>query len=394
MPQTNDKFYSSLPENKIKLRDLLIRDNLFNKVPDNWQVIITDIKNSTAAVQNGQHETVNLIATGSIVTVLNIAYKANILVPFFFGGDGATFIIPPVIVDQVMTALLNFQKTTLANFNLDIRAGILSVKSIYENGHDLRITKFKSSRTLSIPIILGTGISYAERIIKADDYLYAEQHPDGAEPDLRGMECRWDKIGPPIDHHEIVTLLAVADASARQSEAFRKVMILLDDIYGPPETRQPISIPKLQLNTTFSRIEMEMRAKLEGVNFFRRIYTWLTHNIAYLYFRTRRGKAYLRSLVNRSDTLVIDGRINTVISGTESQRIQLQEALNKLEEAGEIKFGICVSQESVMSCYVRDLKDAHIHFVDGAEGGYTNAAGALKRKLNDTAHLAPASRKN
>jgi hypothetical protein len=37
----------------------------------------------------GLHETINLVATGSIVAVLNIAYKAKITVPFFFGGDGA-----------------------------------------------------------------------------------------------------------------------------------------------------------------------------------------------------------------------------------------------------------------------------------------------------------------
>ena len=35
-----------------------------------------------------------------------------------------------------------------------------------------------------------------------------------------------------------------------------------------------------------------------------------------------------------------------------------------------------------MSCYVRNLNEEHIHFVDGAEGGYTKAAGMLKRKYN------------
>ena len=44
-------------------------------------------------------------------------------------------------------------------------------------------------------------------------------------------------------------------------------------------------------------------------------------------------------------------------------------------------FGLFVSSESVMSCYVRNLNDRHVHFVDGAEGGYTNAASIIKRKL-------------
>jgi peroxiredoxin len=80
--------------------------------------------------------------------------------------------------------------------------------------------------------------------------------------------------------------------------------------------------------------------------------------------------------------LVIDGKVNTVISGTAVQREKLQAALNKLEQEGEINYGLYVSRESVMSCYVRNLNEEHIHFVDGAEGGYTKAAGMLKRKGN------------
>ena len=81
-----------------------------------------------------------------------------------------------------------------------------------------------------------------------------------------------------------------------------------------------------------------------------------------------------------SDTLVIDGKINTVISGTSQQRNLLETELNKLEHDGDINYGLFVSKESVMSCYVRSLNEDHIHFVDGAEGGYTKAAGMLKRK--------------
>ena len=87
----NDLFYSRLPVNEISLSDLLTEEHLFFKIPANWHVVITDVKNSTAAIQEGLHETINLVATGSIVAVLNIAYKSNLTVPFFFGGDGATF---------------------------------------------------------------------------------------------------------------------------------------------------------------------------------------------------------------------------------------------------------------------------------------------------------------
>lgn len=383
-PDTNEQFYTDLPANQIPLSDLLIRDRLFKEVPADWHVIITDIRNSTIAVTNGLHETVNLIATGSIVTVLNIVYKEKLTIPFFFGGDGATFIVPPCIIDHAMAALSLFKASTLENSNIDLRVGTITVNEIYEKGHELKISKFKSSKILSIPIVLGTGLSYAEKVIKGDEYLFANKALEGGEePDLTGMQCRWDKIEPPQNHNEVVTLLALSADGIKQSLAFKKVITLLDEIYGTPENRQPISVSKLKLKTTFTRIEMEMRAKLERVRIFKKIYTWLTYLLGYLYFSTQTGKDYLARLVNMSDTLVIDGRINTVISGTDQQRRLLESALDQLEKKGEILFGLYVSKESVMSCYVRDLQDDHIHFVDGSDGGYTQAAGVLKLKIRN-----------
>ena len=127
----NELFFSRLPVNQISLSELLMEEHLFFKVPSNWHVLITDVKKSTEAVANGLHETVNLVATGSIVAVLNIAYKANITVPFFFGGDGATFIVPPSILDAVIKALHKHQKNTERNFNIMLRVGHVPVETIY-----------------------------------------------------------------------------------------------------------------------------------------------------------------------------------------------------------------------------------------------------------------------
>ena len=394
MEASNSLFYSNLPANETPLSKLLVKDDLFYPVPDDWHIIITDIKNSTAAVAGGLHETVNLVATGSIVTVLNIAYKAQLTIPFFFGGDGATFIVPPSIIDQVMIGLQLFRTNTKENFDLELRAGTVPVKSVYARGEELRISKYKSSAILNIPVVLGSGLAYAEKVIKGEDFLFSNSSLPYEELDLSGMSCRWDKIAPPEDHHEIVTLLVIADAGQRQSQVFSNVITLIDHIYGAAETRQPISVAKLKLKTTFSRIEMEMCARMENSKFYKVVYNWFTYLLGYLYFSTQKGKDYLARLVSLSDTLVIDGRINTVISGTEKQRLLLEQSLTKLEKAGQIKFGLCVSRESVMSCYVRDLQDDHIHFVDGSEGGYTKAAGMLKLKLKDAARLPLADKGN
>ena len=382
MPLTDqDQFYTRLPLNHIPLSDLLTEDHLFYDVPSDWHIIITDIKGSTYAVLNNLHETVNLIATGSIVIVLNIAYKANITVPFFFGGDGATFIVPKVVMDAAMRALLLHQANTLTNFDLELRVGTVPVDKILKMGHELRISKFKSSEILTIPIVIGHGLIHAEKLIKGDDYTFLGQLHQNDQLDLSGMQCRWDKIEPPEHNYEVVSLVAVSGLGFKQTEVLKKIILHIDKIYGTPQRRQPISVSKLKLKTTFLKLRQEVRVRIGRIGILDLFYTWITTLLGHLYFKTTRGKVYLKQLVNMSDTLVIDGRINTVITGTEAQRLKLEEAFQKMELAGEMKYGIHVSKQSIMSCYVRDLEDSHIHFVDGSEGGYTKAAGILKLKL-------------
>ena len=374
-------FYSRLPVNQITLSELLMEEHLFYKIPDTWHVLITDVKKSTLAVADGLHETVNLVATGSIVAVLNIAGKTNLSVPFFFGGDGATFIIPASLLEAVMKALTQHQQNTEQNFKITLRVGQVPVKDIYNSGHLLNISKLKASQLFSIPVVLGDGLSYAEKIIKGEDYMPEPLSFREEDLDLSGMQCRWDKIKPPENYDEVVSLLVIARPGANQPGAFKKVIDKLDEIYGEHARRKPITISKLRLKGTLKKIGAEMRTKLGGYNALYLFRNWFATLLGSLYFRTKSGKTYLHQLVELSDTLVIDGKINTVISGTRQQRGLLQAALDEMERNGEINYGLYVSKESIMSCYVRNMNEDHIHFIDGSEGGYTKAASELKKKI-------------
>ena len=376
-----DLFYSRLPVNEIPLSDLLTEDHLFYRVPETWHVVLTDIKKSTTAVEQGKSETVNLLATGSIVAVLNIAYRANLTVPFFFGGDGATFIIPASILTATLQALSIHRENTQKNYSLTLRVGCVPVTDIYKEGHLLRITKLRASQLFSIPVVLGDGLTYAEKVIKGDNYFLDLSRNNLYALDLSGMQCRWDKIKPPQNYDEVVSLIVTARENQKQAESFKKVIDKLDEIYGAPERRKPISVPMLKLKSTLEKISQEMRVRFGGYRLLYLLNKWITSLLGHLYFRTKQGKRYLFQLVDLSDTLVIDGRINTVISGTLQQRQQLVDALNELEAQGFINYGIFVSKESIMSCYVRNLNEDHIHFVDGSEGGYTRASVMLKRKF-------------
>jgi hypothetical protein len=155
----------------------------------------------------------------------------------------------------------------------------------------------------------------------------------------------------------------------------------MEDVYGAFDKRQPISEMALRLKSTFKQLKTAVDKPYGKKKWKTYLSTALNTFYCRLYFKTHGGKAHLKRIVQMSDTLVIDGRINTVISGTIGQRTALVQYLDELEQSGLIVYGSHISSASVMSCYVRDAEYGHVHFVDGAEGGYTQAATILKRKV-------------
>jgi hypothetical protein len=79
---------------------------------------------------------------------------------------------------------------------------------------------------------------------------------------------------------------------------------------------------------------------------------------------------------------MLDGFLNTIISGTDQQVDRLKVLLDELESSDKIIYGMHVTHASIMSCYIEDREEKHVHFVDGTEGGYTSAAIMFKQKLN------------
>ena len=159
-------------------------------------------------------------------------------------------------------------------------------------------------------------------------------------------------------------------------------MEAIEGIYGVLQLRNPVTVPELRLSPTPRKISQESRIRHGQLDWLYILKNWFTTLFgALIFFRSEAGIEYKSQVVDLTDTLVIDGRINTVIAGTQDQRIALERKLSEMEDASLLNYGLYVSNASIMSCYVRDRKDQHIHFVDGADGGYTLAARILKEKL-------------
>ena len=375
-------FYQNLPTLHYPLDQLLEGSQHFVQVPESWYVIVTDVKNSTSAVEDGNHQMVNLIATGSIIAIVNIAQRTGATVPFFFGGDGATLLVPGEMMQASLDALNEHQQGVRENFGLALRVGQVAVADLLAERHSIRLAKLNLTSQLSVPIALGNGLNEAERRIKADQQSTESSAISEHTLDLTGMMCRWDKIKPPNQPGEILTLLINAAVDQKQGPALAHAVRAIEHTYGSLPQRIPVSVEKLRLKASLRRMAVESRTKHGRVRWPYVLSQWLLTGAGSLFYgKTSSSRKYMQNLVLLSDTLSIDGRINTVISGTEDQRQRLLSELAQLEQDGLILYGSHVSDESIMSCYVRSQRDEHLHFVDGAGGGYTQAAKELKRKL-------------
>ncbi len=93
------------------------------------------------------------------------------------------------------------------------------------------------------------------------------------------------------------------------------------------------------------------------------------------------GEEYLNTLTKNSDFQKFDDTLRMTIDSNPEQRKKLVGYLEAQRKAGALFYGIQISDSALMTCMVFDRKDRHLHFVDGASGGYALAAKQMKSKL-------------
>jgi len=92
--------------------------------------------------------------------------------------------------------------------------------------------------------------------------------------------------------------------------------------------------------------------------------------------------SYKRAVAAATDYQKFDDALRMVITSTPAQTAQLNAYLERRFRAGELVYGLHVSDRALLTCMVFERSSHHVHFVDAADGGYTQAAIALKAKLH------------
>ena len=181
----------------------------YRNAPDDWHVIIADVRGSTQAIAEGRYKDVNMIGAACINAVLNISQKRS--VPYVFGGDGATLMVHSDDVDTAARVLLGVRDLAANRFNLSLRVGVVAVVEIHRQvGPKVKVAKYRLSPGNELGVFSGGGMDLAEQRIKAGDYLLEESYDDN-DPDLSGLSCRWE----PLASQNGIMLSVLMQARAR-----------------------------------------------------------------------------------------------------------------------------------------------------------------------------------
>lgn len=301
-------------------------------------------------------------------------------------------IVPEVMLQPLLTGLDLHNNASKNNFGLDMHIGFLSVKEINAAGHYIKIARLQVGMGFSKAVVVGDGLHYAEQMIKQVTRSLEKEMENEGTPDLTGLECRWDKVKPPSEEKEVICYLIEAVDAHKQVRVYHDVMNTMDEVFGEYERRNPITLKRLRLSMHYDKIKREMLVKYGGwkpgyllLNMFKNFLGHLSikYNVTIKNFN---GGKYQAQLIANADTITIDGRINTVVTGTTDKRLQFNDYLKRQEAGGHLIYGDHVSKESIMTCYIENRNAKHIHFVDGSDGGYTEASKEFKQKLNRLRH--------
>lgn len=88
---------------------------------------------------------------------------------------------------------------------------------------------------------------------------------------------------------------------------------------------------------------------------------------------------YMKEVVENSDFRKFDDMLRMVIDCTPALADEIERTLAASAATGAIRFGLHRHDKAMMTCFTPSTVEAnHVHFIDGALGGYTRSAVALK----------------
>jgi hypothetical protein len=379
MQADSNRFYDGVP---VFDRFADIADpSRYQPLPDDWVLGLADVVRSTQAIQENRYKAVNMAGAAVIAAVANALGNRDF--PFVFGGDGASFAVPPADGATARRALAQTAAWVRDELNLALRVALIPVGEVRQHGFAVNVARFAPSPNLSYAMFSGGGLAWAEAAMKRGEYAVTPAAP-GVRPDLAGLSCRFSEI--PTARGTIVSLLVLpaGDIDARFRQLIGEIIAMIET---SPEAARPVPAGGPPLNWPPQGLELEARAtRRAGIPMaLYRPLIGLRTALSYviLRFRIRVGTfvpaTYINQLVENSDFRKYDDALRMVIDCSPKFARSLEARLATAAAAGIARYGIHQQDRAMMTCFTPSaLRSDHVHFIDGALGGYALAARALK----------------
>ncbi|MDQ7021238.1 MAG: DUF3095 family protein [Candidatus Dojkabacteria bacterium] len=324
----------------------------------------------------------NFVSAAAVAAVVNL--NKNLDFPFIFGGDGATILIHNKYLELAQDALRDTALFAKTVFNLNFKIGAVPILDVQRDRRQVRVAKYKVAEKYYEAVITGGGVEYAENLVKNDTKYQISLLPPKHRANYEGLECVWQDES--TEDEEVVNLL-VKDSSIMfiDNEVYKKVFTKIKEVYGDKNDRNPLkersvkikpSIEKQMFNIKLSTYQKKGGYKRKMVKmFFKHYFVDLP-----IYFSRKFIFKDKREYIP-AETEKFDDGLKMILSGSSRQRRQLVYYLEELNKAGEIVYGINTSEKVHITCFLFERYGRQVHFLDGANGGYTDASKELKNRL-------------
>ena len=360
-------------------------------VPLDWSVVVADVRGSTQAVQEGKYRDVNLIGAACIAAVRNEFPPQTI--PYVFGGDGASYLVPPDKLNRTLALLNGVKEMAWNNMKLFLRVGHLSVNEIKQLGGQIAYGFIPQSEYEALAYFRGNGVALAEKEIKKHSDQIADSKSlstPNEKVNLSGLSCSFSPFKS--KRGEILSVIIELQTEGEAQDKVLNTIIETLRNEGNLQRVNPIGLENYKRTMFGDRWMAEAMMNAKDKRFFSIaksvVNTFINHVAVYLSFLFRFSipgigdpDIYDQTLVLQSDWIKMDGALRLVIDVDEDEKEQLIQTLDQLQKDQLIDYGINSSNSAVMVChYQSGVELRHTHFIDGMDGGLTRAAADLKRK--------------
>jgi hypothetical protein len=377
----SDKFYGTISVFRGFAR--LMDPSLYVPLPSDWSIGVADIVESTKAIAQARYKAVNMAGASVIAAVTNALEGREF--PFVFGGDGASFAVAPDDLERTRQALAATAAWVKEDLDLDMRVALVPIAAIRAQGLDVRVARFGPSPNLSYAMFSGGGLGFADTAMKRGEFAVAPA-PPGTQPDLSGLSCRFEEI-PTV--RGLILAVLVMPVQGTDPAAYRRLIEeIVTLVERSPDQGRPVPPGGPPLRWPPAGVEFEARAQRGGALLTRRlrVFAWTLFYYFIMRFGIKVGgfvpHVYVQQLVENSDFRKYDDGLRMVLDCTPDLEQRLSALLAAGASAGIARYGLHRQDAAMMTCFTPSaVRSDHVHFIDGARGGYASAATALKATL-------------